>query len=270
MKQKFVWLVAVVVSMAACSKITSVNSPREKEGISLVENAHYDSESKIRYMVSNDNTHVYLRFDTDNFSTIMRVRKLGAIVKFDTQGKRKGTHSLKYPVYLDAESAPLGAVADPNALPGGMLKSDLFPPSTTAIWTEGEKTQTVDLGLNKEGFVCKAGLDDKDVLVYTVGVPFVLLGGKRPEDFTNLVVALEIPSPDGPAKLSGNNNSTSAMPGGMSPGGPGTMNSGMPGGQPGSIGNMPTSGMMSSGGVSGGIPDIRIWMQVKLSPSLAQ
>jgi hypothetical protein len=271
MKGKIIVLVAISALLSACGKIATVNSPREKADISLVENARYDPESKIRYMVSNDNTHFYFRFDTDNFGTIMRVRKQGAIVRFDTQGKRKGTHYLKYPVY-ETETAPaLGAGDDPRALPGGMVRSALFPPTTTAAWADGGVLRTVDLGLNKEGFICHAGLDDKDVLVYFVGVPFSLIGGTKPEDFPNLNVELEIPSPDGTQKLSGNSNSS--MPTGVSSGMPGAMNSGMntmPGGginnQPG--GSMGAAPMMSSGGVSG-IPDIRIWMHVKLSPSTA-
>jgi hypothetical protein len=271
MKGKIIVLSAISVMLAACGKITSVNAPREQKGISLVENAHYDPESKIRYMVSNDNTHVYFRFDTDNFGTIMRVRKQGAIVRFDTQGKRRGTHYLKYPIY-ETETVPAVVAGDDlRTLQSGMLRNDLFPPTNIAIWANGEVLQTVDLGLNKEGLICNAGLDDKDVLVYFVGVPFSLIGGTKPEDFPNLNVELEIPSPDGAQKLSGNSNSS--MPNGVNSGMPGVMNTGintMPGGginnQPG--GSMGAAPMLSSGGVSG-IPDIRIWMQVRLSPSTA-
>lgn len=267
MKGKLAALLTLLALLAACGKMTSVNAPREKEGISLVENAHYDSESKIRYMVSNDNTHVYLRFDTDNYATIMRVRKLGAIVRFDTKGKQKGTHWLKYPVYETEDTEKIGA-GDPNALPGGMLRSSLFPPTTTAIWTVGEVSKNVDLGLNTEGFVYNIGIDDKDVLNYMVGIPFKLLGAQRPEDLATLNMELEIPSPDVKGSAS-SSSSSSPMPGGMNGGMPGSMNSGNPG-SPGSMsGPLPTGGMMSSGGVSGGTPAIRIWMQVKMSPSAA-
>jgi hypothetical protein len=195
----------------------------------------------------------------------MRVRKLGAIVRFDTKGKQKGTHWLKYPVYETEETEKVGA-SDPDALPGGMLRSSLFPPTTTAIWTVGEVSKTVDLGLNTEGFVFNVGIDDKDVLNYLVGIPFKLLGVQRPEDFATLNMELEIPSPDAKGSVS---NSNSAMPSGASSGMPGSMNSGNPG-SPGSMsGPLPTGGMMSSGGVSGGVPAIRIWMQVKMSPSAA-
>lgn len=264
MKGKISGILILMALLAACAKITPVNAPREKEGISLVENAHYDAESKIRYMVSNDNTHVYLRFDTDNYATIMRVRKLGAIVRFDMKGKRKGTHWLKYPVY-NSDEMPMGPVSNPNGMPGGILRDDLFPPTTTAIWTEGELSRNIDLGMNAEGFVCKAGLDDKDVLMYMVGIPFKLIGGTRPEDFGSLTMELEIPSPDAGVKTSTSSDPSSAMPGSMNSGMPGSMNN-----SPGSMsGPLPSGGMMSSGGVSGGIPTIRIWMQVKMSPSSA-
>lgn len=254
----------MVAVLAGCGKLTTVNSPREKEDISLVENAHYDAESKIRYMVSNDNTHVYVRFDTDNYSTIMRIRKLGAIIRFDTNGKKKGTHSLKYPVY-NVDAFPSGPMSDPNVVPGAILRDDLFPPTTTAIWTKGEIATNIDLGINTEGFVCSVALDDKDVLMYRVGIPFKLIGGTRPEDFTSLNMEVEIPTPDTGPKTSTSSDPSSAMPGSMNNGMPGNMNN-----SPGSMsGPLPSGGMMSSGGVSGGIPAIRIWMQVNLSPSTA-
>jgi hypothetical protein len=260
MKRNSWVLVVLAFLLAACGKMTQVNSPREREGISLVEIAHYDAESKIRYGVTNDNTHVYLRFDTDNMATIMRVRKLGAIVRFDTNGKRKGTHALKYPVYTGEDDQSMNSGNDPGAMPGGMRMDDLFPPTTTAIWTVGDQVKDIDLGLNVEGFVCKTGLDDKGVLVYQAGVPFAMLGGKGPGDFPDLTMELEIPSPDAGTKTSSSNpDPGSTMPGSMNtgvPGSPGSMN-----------GPLPTGGMMSSGGVSGGIPDISIWMQVKLSAS---
>jgi hypothetical protein len=194
----------------------------------------------------------------------MRIRKLGAIVRFDIDGKRKGTHWLKYPVYTTETQEMMGTNADLDALPGGMLRSDLFPPTTTATWADGEKIRDIDLGANMEGFVCKVGLDDKDVLEYRVGVPFALLGRRRPEDFADLKMELEIPSPDGNKTSSSNPDPGSSMPGSMNSGVPGNMNSGMPGSM---NGPSPSGGMMSSGGVSGGIPDISIWMEVKLSPS---
>ncbi|MBK9453001.1 MAG: hypothetical protein IPN95_26990 [Bacteroidetes bacterium] len=264
MTEKFLIVLLMVAVLAGCGKLTTVNSPREKEDISLVENAHYDAESKIRYMVSNDNTHVYVRFDTDNYSTIMRIRKLGAIIRFDTNGKKKGTHSLKYPVY-NVDAFPSGPMSDPNVVPGAILRDDLFPPTTTAIWTEGEIATNIDLGINTEGFVCSVALDDKDVLMYRVGIPFKLIGGTRPEDFTSLNMEVEIPTPDTGPKTSTSSDPSSAMPGSMNNGMPGNMNN-----SPGSMsGPLPSGGMMSSGGVSGGIPAIRIWMQVNLSPSTA-
>lgn len=262
MKGNVLVLLGLAALLSACGKLTLVNAPREKEGISLVENAHYDSESKIRYMVSNDNSRVYLRFDTDNFATIMRVRKLGAIVRFDTQGKRKGTHWLKYPNYGDTD-IPAQPSSDIGAMPGGIRKSDLFPPSTTAIWAIGENSKHIDLGLNTEGFLCQAGLDDKDVLVYVVGIPFSVLGGQHPEDFSNLNMALEIPSPDAGTRTSNSSDPSTSIPGSMNSGVPGSMNSNMPG----TMQGMPSRGAMGSGG---SVPVIKIWMQVKLSPTSAQ
>lgn len=260
MKHLLAILLAGSVVMTGCTKMTWVNSAREKEGISLFEHAHYDAESKIRYMVSNDDSLVYVRFDTDNPSTIMRVRNHGAIIRFDVNGKKKGSHALRYPVYTNLSVDPPSG-GDPS-MSGASMRANLFPPATTAVWTVGEENTNVDLGLNEQGFVCKAALDDKDVLEYIVGVPFKLIGGSRPEDFANLNMALEIPAPPSANKNTGSTTDPSmAMPGSMNNGINGGMN-------PNSMsGPLPQGGMMSSGGVSGGPGPIRIWMDVQLSRS---
>ncbi len=271
MKARAIALWMILMATMACTKLPMVNSPMEKEGISLVQNAHYDSESKIRYMVSNDNTHVYLRFDTDNYATIMRVRKFGAIVHFDTEGKKKGTTWLKYPVY-DQDEGPKMPIKDDEMIGGGMLQRNLFPPSTTAHWHVGEELRAIDLAVNAENIVYKVGMDSTEVLVYMVGVPFKMLGAERPEDLPNLNMMLEIPSPTAD-KPSGSDMSSSGVPGGNMaggmPGSNGNLNGNMPGTNAtmGGIGSTPMPGPRST---NSGPTAVRIWMQVNLSASVSK
>jgi hypothetical protein len=273
MKNAWVAIMVCVWLMAACTKLPLVNAPREKVDINLVQNAHYDAGSKIRYMVSNDNDRIYLRFDTDNYGTISRIRKYGAIVHFDIEGKKKGPFWLKYPVY-DQDNGGGMPIKDDDIVQGGFLGRNLFPPATNAVWHQGDETRAVDLGINAENFVCKAGLDSTDVLVYMVGVPFKLLGASRPEDLNNLNVLLEIPVAPDASKSSGTDmNSTGGVPGG-------NMAGGMPGGQGGNgqggmntmpgMGGMGQSSMPTPRSNNSGPSATRIWMQVKLSPSAAQ
>ncbi len=273
MKASVFGLLVTLMAMMACTKLPLVNAPREKEGISLVMNAHYDATSKIRYMVSNDNSHVYLRFDTDNYGTIMRIRKYGAIVHFDTEGKKKAPRYLKYPVY-DQGPGPSMPMQDDAMVQGGYLQRNLFPPATTAIWHQGDETRAIDLGINAENVICKAGMDSMDVLVYLVGVPFKLLGAERPEDLPSLNVMLEIPSAPDDQKPSGSDMSaTGGVPGGsMGAGMPGQTNNTMnPNMQPGgNMGGMSNSAMSTARASNSGPSAVRIWMQVKLSPSAAQ
>lgn len=272
MKACAIGLLAVLMAMTACTKLPLVNAPREKEGISLVQNAHYDAGSKIRYMVSNDNTHVYLRFDTDNYGTIVRIRKYGAIVHFDTEGKKKGPFWLKYPVYLQEDGNRM-PIKDDDMVQGGYLQRNLFPPTTAAIWHQGTETRAIDLGVNAEQFVCKAGVDSTDVLVYLVGVPIQLLGVDRVEDLSSLNMLLEIPAAPDAQKPSGNDmSSSSGVPGGSMAGSTmgGQNGGGMNQNMPGSMGGGMSGGALSSARQPSGPSSIRIWMEVKLSPTSAQ
>jgi hypothetical protein len=257
----------VVFALSACTKLPLVNAPREKEGISLVQNAHYDAESKIRYMVSNDNTHVYLRFDTDNYATISRIRQFGAILHYDTQGKKKAPFWFKYPVY-DQGNGDRMPIKEGDMIQGGMLQQNLFPKANSAVWHANEESRAIDLLVNAENFVCEAGLDENDVLVYLVGIPMQLLGASRPEDLANLNILLEIPA--GPPAEKGSDAGMSASSG--VPGG--SMASQMPGNtgmnSPGNMGGMSNQAMGTARPSSSGPAAFRIWMQVKLSPTSAE
>lgn len=251
-----IFLGFIVLIVASCAKLQIVNAPLEKQDINLVQFARYDAGSKIRYMVSNDATHIYLRFDTDNRGTMLRIRKTGAIVRFDTEGKKKGKTWLKYPIYGIGQTIGNDSKEEIQT-PGMYGLRNFFPPSTSAIWQDGEESRSIDLGVSDEGLICSAAVDSIGTFEYRVGVPFKMLGGNGPADFPKLAVCLEIPNPGGP-KSSGSspmpstmNNSANSMPGGT--------NSNLPGPNGGL-----TTGSMSSGGVSPSEPTIKIWMEVKL------
>jgi hypothetical protein len=239
--------IAVLMLLAtACSQMVLVNSPVEKPDLEFIYNARYDAKSKIRYMVSNDAKRIYVRFDTDNRNTMMRVRKTGAIVRFDLEGKRKGKIWLKYPIYGEDQDLP-SAGAD------GLGLKALFPATTTAIWTENENSKSIELSVEPDGLSCSVGIDSMDVLEYLVAVPFSQLGVNGPADLPDLAICLEIPNPDGP-KSSGGSSMPSTMSGSAS----------MPGQMPGPYGAN-TTPSMSTGGVSPDNPTIKIWMKVTLS-----
>lgn len=231
---------------SGCSQMVLVNSPVEKPDLQFIYSARYDAKSKIRYMVSNDADRIYIRFDTDNRNTMMRIRKTGAIIRFDLEGKRKGKTWIKYPIY--GEDQPLPA----NLADGAGLQA-LFPPATTAIWTEGETSKSIDLSADLEGLNCSVRIDSMDVLEYLVAVPFKQLGVNGPSELPDLAICLEIPNPDG-TKSSGGSTMPSTMSGSTT----------MPGQMPGPYGAT-TSPSMSTGGVSAENPTIKIWMKVQLS-----
>lgn len=255
-------MVLVASLWAACTKMALVNAPREREGLDPVQHAHYDAGSKIRYMVSNDNARIYLRFDTDNYRTIMCARKYGVTIHLDKEGKKKAPYYLHYPTYAPEDVAGIVVPEEGMVVMGG-LNRDLFPPSTSAIWHAGEETRTIDLSLADEGFMGSVGIDERGVMVYRVAIPIARLGVQRPEELADLRMMLEVPASDPNEKndntsMSGSSSMpgssvTSPMPGNTMSGN--TMGSTM-GGTP-----MPTPRS------NGGPTNTRIWMEVKLSPS---
>jgi hypothetical protein len=59
------------------------------------------ADSKIRYNVTNDSTHLYLKMDVTDRLTIMKILQTGMRVFLGADGKKKERNELQFPIYVD-------------------------------------------------------------------------------------------------------------------------------------------------------------------------
>jgi len=92
----FVIVSVSIMMLTSCAKMPIIDSKSHDLAMNADENfSHYDSKSKLRYLISNDSTHLYVSFDTDDPGIQKNIMMKGARISVDTNGKKKGTAYLK-------------------------------------------------------------------------------------------------------------------------------------------------------------------------------
>jgi len=91
---------AITILMAACSKQileSKWHVPSKVE----TNFRFYHADSKIRYNVTNDSTHLFLKMDVTDRLTIMKILQTGMRVFLGADGKKKERNELQFPIYVD-------------------------------------------------------------------------------------------------------------------------------------------------------------------------
>ena len=94
-------LCLIIISMAAgCSQETfqsKWHAPKADDGTFRF----YHADSRIRYNVSNDSTHLYLKMDVTDKLTMMKILQTGLRIFLGAEGKKKERNEIQFPIYVD-------------------------------------------------------------------------------------------------------------------------------------------------------------------------
>lgn len=229
----------------SCAKLPIVNSQwHESVMDGEREFNYYDSKSKILYRVSNDSTHLYVSFETDNQVVKRNIFMSGAKIYLDTNLKKKGTAYFQYPLMDKKKMQQNSNNRQGGRNPGGsdrdqsqaFNKPGMEMP-LRAVFVTGDEQYLFDGRIEKTDFETAIIFDSLGALYYLVGIPLNRIlpdGSDYTREFT---IGINIDSPSMPTQQ------RPAQGGGMSggPQGSGMQDDKRPqqGGQ--QRGNMPTS-----------------------------
>lgn len=217
----------------------------------------FDSESGIRYQVSNDESHLYLSFDTDSRSVLLNILRSGAKIYIDTNSRKKGTASLTFPYNnRSGENRQLPAgrrSGQGSGRPDYKAMNKRIMALSEGLWTWGESEIFIDLQLENSEFDGLMRIDSAGSLQYYVAIPFHSI---QTSEMDEIAMGIEIDAPSSSSQ-------------GMYGGGRGQM--GMGGGRP--DGGRPPGG--GYGRPDGQRPDpsmfesdpVKIWFKVGLAKS---
>jgi hypothetical protein len=242
-----------------CSKMPVHQSRWEgRPGLQKTKFTGFDSESGIRYVVSNDENHLYLSFDTDSRGVLINILRSGARILVDTNFKKKGTAYLLFPRVRRPEAGAQRATGT-RGMPGDRSSvrrniNKRLMGMSEGLWVYGDSEIFIDLQLENSDFDGFMRIDTTGFLHYNVAIPFhSIKEGKLDE----VAMGIEIDAPASP-------------PQGMYGGGRGQMGAGS--GPPGGGVRIP-GGTGTYGRPDGQRPDpssftadpVKIWFRVLLA-----
>lgn len=167
----------------------------------------YNNGSKIKYIITSDDSYLYLTANLDKKGIKQKVLGAGITISINTEGKKKKTYSFTYPVPVTDES--LNYVAKQHA-------------RQNKAKTDGFKGIDDDITLpDDHGFKAAFAFKDDGTMGYEVAIPLKALNFKPGANSLNInitVNALDKPSNGGDGSAPGNTTTTLvSVPAGSAP-----------------------------------------------------
>lgn len=122
-----------LIFLSSCTSLDKVVSTTEKN-IVTNEYAYTDTDSQIRYSVSNDEKNLHIRLNSTDMTTISKIFKTGLKICFDVKGKKNKSVYFEYPLSLATQPLKTGTTMLGTA---AAMKSKPVDPMEV-IPTEGE------------------------------------------------------------------------------------------------------------------------------------
>ena len=227
MKFKIIALL-IAASLSACNSLDVVNSKPLENNLSY---ARYDSESKVRYNVYNNNTHLQIILSTNDKSSLANILKGGLTIYMNDEGKKKKTTYVTYPIDSQDERRETPSEGEPKGN---------RPPDLNRLVHEVPKTKLYAFQGNEQRLSLNEG--DIDIKLFAKGtelfyellIPFDKISNLPKAELHEILIGVvsgNLEMPEGRSGPSGGGR----MPGGNGQGGP----QGSGGGRQGSSGGRP-------------------------------
>ncbi len=191
---------AIFISLlfTACVPLVTINSISEKF-IDTTTSKHYDSDSQIRYCVSNDDNNLHLNLKTNHPATIAKILRSGLKVYFDKNGKKKKSVYINYPIGSSQDFQHFQTNG-----PGGStsldLKSLIHSTSIAAEFIHFEKKESFTTLNPKSNIQLSITTNETKELVYDLIIPFTEISPNGRADLFNLSIGIVTGSFDLPVQ----------------------------------------------------------------------
>ena len=163
----------LIISFLSCTRLPVAQSYWEVRPVDNkdLQVSGYDSESDIRYTVSNDKARLFFNVSTFNRETGSEMLKNGVTLYVSNGKKEDKTNYLKFPLPPGFEKAVgvggIKSVNNPNGYPR-LAKEKLSP---LAIWVSGNDVKFLNANGSENGFETQFSSDSLGRFNYRVAIP---------------------------------------------------------------------------------------------------
>ncbi|MFZ4401103.1 MAG: hypothetical protein ACOYO1_13785 [Bacteroidales bacterium] len=152
----------------------------------------YDTASKIRYQITNDDKNLFIRLNTVEKATIMKMLRSGFNFYFDVNGKKQKSVYFQYPI---AHNTQLSVPHEKQDLPKAQrpdmdIKSMIVQASKMGIWVSNGKTEQISV-LSKEAEISVniEALNNTEI-TYELTIPLDKISANGITSLTNLSIGI--------------------------------------------------------------------------------
>lgn len=231
------------ILLCSCASLNKVESTQETNSKSN-EYTYSDTDSKIRYNISNDKKNLHIKLNTSEFTTIMKIMRTGLIINFDLNGKKSEKTYFQYPLPQSQRFAGRDISKQNNGSASKFDLNKLFAQiSDEAIFNRnGEVEQLNVLSASPDVKVSMKATNNEE-MTYDLFIPL----NKISKDGLSSLSKLSIGITTGKVENASSGGGRGEGMSGGGRGGRGGMSGGMGGGRGG------RGGMGGGGGRSGGM-----------------
>lgn len=181
----------------------------------------YDKVSNVRYQAHHDDKNVYLKINTTDNVSILKILRTGLTVYFDSNGKKKKKVSLQYPLPFESdEQSDFRRQMRNDERQQMELSKMLRKIPKEAVFSSHDVKEFIHFGVSKTNIMAELSSPDNEELNYEIIIPISRVSDEGFENTKKLSIGIESGAFEPPA---------GAMRGGGMPGGakgapPGGMN----------------------------------------------
>ncbi len=255
------------ILLYSCVSLNKVESTRETNNNSN-EYTYSDSDSKIRYNVTNDKKDLHIKLSTSEFTTIMKIMRTGLIINFDLNGKKSEKTYFQYPLPQTNRFAGQDMVKQGNGMGTRFDLNKLFAQiSDEAIFNRDGEVEQLNVLASKSDVKVYMKAVNNEEMTYDLFIPLNKISKDGIASLSKLSVGITTGKIENTSSEGGRGE---GMSGGR--GGRGGMSGGMGGGRGGrgGMGGGGRGGSMGGGERSGAFDrssmtkPIEIWFKLNL------
>ena len=261
---KYIFFSAILF-ITSCASLNTVTSVVDSTDASDDLFRYGDTESKVRYYVTNDTEFLKVKFNTAESPSIAKILRTGLTIYFDVKGKKKKDVFVQYPLeqkvkLTQADMPKMSSSKSPTPMiDSGKLLSELTGLALFESYKEEKNFSVLD---SKSDIKIAITANSNSEITYELIIPISRITNGGLNSLSNLSIGIVSGSFEAPAMGSGGGQGMSGGSGSMSDGG--MRGSGGGGGQGGGQGRGRSTGGSQSGNSSIMTKPINIWFKVDL------
>jgi len=179
-------ILALSFVLLSCVSLPVYQSIKESDYNNETIYSGYDSDSRLRWLVSNDSLNLYIRIDTDNPTTIKKVVNLGMKIQIDTTARKKEGLFLNYPVFETSELSRKDKKqikTQVNNSNERTIKLGLMLQKTSSLvkFVKNDEIHIFNAYDKEADVIVKINADDTGNMQYYAKIPFSLISNIKPD-----------------------------------------------------------------------------------------